>query len=133
MPAGSGNAEYLEVFEQVIALAAMRFKPQLTLVSAGYDAHWADELASMRVSVTGFAQMVKIIKQIADELCNGRLVFSLEGGYNLTALTASIKAHFDMLLGNTAIEDPLGQSPHRFEAPSSAPLIKKIKEIHNLA
>ena len=132
LPAGSGDTEYLEVFEQIIVPAAIRFKPQLILVSAGYDNHWADELALMQVSVTGFAQMVKIIKGLGDELCNSRLVFSLEGGYNLTALAASIKATFDILLGNTAIEDPLGQSPRRFEAPRIAPLIKKIKEIHNL-
>ncbi len=133
LPAGSGDTEYLEVFERIIVPAAMRFKPQLILVSAGYDTHWADELALMQVSVTGFAQMVKIIKGLGDELCDGRLVFSLEGGYNLTALAASVKATFDMLLGNTTIEDPLGQPARRFEAPSIAPLIKKIKEIHGLA
>ena len=86
----------------------------------------------MQVSVTGFAQMVGIIKGLADELCSGRLAFSLEGGYNLTALAASIKATFDVLLGNTNIEDPLGQAPHRFEPPNIASLIKSIKEIHNL-
>ncbi|GAI39773.1 unnamed protein product, partial [marine sediment metagenome] len=133
LPAGSGDTEYLEVFEQIIVPAAIRFKPQLILVSAGYDTHWADELALMQVSVTGFAQMVKIIRGLGDELCDGRLVFSLEGGYNLRALAASVKATFDMLLGNTTIEDPLGQSPRRFETPSIAPLIKKIKEMHNLA
>jgi len=132
LPAGSGDTEYLEVFEQIIVPAAIRFKPQFILVSAGYDTHWADELALMQVSVTGFAQIVKVIKGLADELCNGRLVFSLEGGYNLTALAASIKATFDMLLGNTTIEDPLGQPAPRVETPSIAPLIKKIKEIHNL-
>jgi acetoin utilization deacetylase AcuC-like enzyme len=87
----------------------------------------------MQVSVTGFAQMVKIIKGLGDELCDGRLVFSLEGGYNLRVLAASVKATFDMLLGNTTIEDPLGQSPRRLEAPNITLLIKKIKEIHNLA
>ena len=133
LPAGSGDSEYLEVFEQIIIPAAIRFKPQLVMVSAGYDAHWTDELALMQVSVTGFAQMVKIIQGLGDELCDGRLVFSLEGGYNLRALAASVKATLDMLLGNTTIEDPLGQSPRRSEAPSIAPLIRKVKEMHNLA
>jgi len=87
----------------------------------------------MQVSVTGFAQIVKIIKGLADELCGGRLVFTLEGGYNLTALAASIKATFDVLLGKASIEDPLGQPPRRFPAPSIASLIMAIKEIHNLA
>ena len=132
LPAGCGDAEYLEVFEQIIVPVARRFKPELVLVSAGYDSHWADGLAQMQVSVAGFAQMIKIIKGLADGLCSGRLVFSLEGGYNLTVLTASIEATFDVLLGNTEIKDRLGQSPHRFETPSIAPLIKAIKERHNL-
>ena len=133
LPAGCGDAEYLQTFEQIVVPVAKWFKPRLILVSAGYDLHWADGIAMMQVSVTGFTQMVKIIKELADELCNGHLVFSLEGGYNLTALSASVKATFDVLLGNTNIEDRLGQSRHRFPAPSITPLIKAIKEIHNLA
>ncbi len=133
LPAGCGDAEYLQVFDQIITPAAKRFNPQLILVSAGYDPHWADELALMQVSVVGFAQMVKIIKRLADELCSGRLVFTLEGGYNLTALAASIKATFDVLLGNTNIEDPLGQSPRRFATPSITSLIKAIRAAHNLS
>jgi len=87
----------------------------------------------MQVSITDFAQMIRIIKGLGDELGDDRLVFSLEGGYNLRALVASVKATFDMLLGNTTIEDPLGQSPHRSEAPNTASLIKKMKETLNLA
>ena len=133
LPAGCGDAEYLSVFEQIIVPAAKRFSPQLILVSAGYDPHWAEGLALMQVSISGFAQMAKILKGLADELCSGRLVFALEGGYNLTALATGIKATFDVLLGNTDIEDPLGQPPHGFTTPSITSLIKAIKEIHNLA
>ena len=133
LPAGGGDAEYLSVFDQIIIPVSKRFKPQLILVSAGYDLHWAEGIAMMQVSTTGFAQIVKIIKGLADELCSGRLVFSLEGGYNPAALASSVKATFDTLLGNTNIEDPLGQSPRRFEAVNIAPLIKSIKEIHTLA
>jgi len=132
LPAGCGDEEYISVFEQIIAPAARRFNPRLILVSAGYDPHWAEGLALMQASVTGFTQMVRIIKGLADELCGSRLVFTLEGGYNLSALAASIKATFDVLLGNTNIEDTLGQSPRRFATPSIAPLIKAIKELHNL-
>ena len=132
LPAGCGDTEYLQVFEQIIAPATRRFKPQLILVSAGYDAHWADDIAMMQVSITGIVQMVTIIKELADELCSGHLVFSLEGGYDLTALAASVKATFEVLLGNTNIEDPLGQPPHRAAAPNITPLIKAIREIHKL-
>jgi len=132
LPAGCGDGEYLKVFEQIIVPAARRFKPQLILVSAGYDLHWADGLALMQVSVTGFGQMARIIKGLADELCGGRLAFSLEGGYNLNALAASVKATFDVLLGDTSIDDPLGQSPRSFGAANIDRLIAAIKEIHNL-
>jgi len=132
LPAGCGDNEYLSVFEQIIVVAVRRFNPQLILVSAGYDTHWADGLAMMQVSVTGFAQMVRIIKELAEELCNGHLVLTLEGGYNLTALAASVKATFDVLLGNASIDDPLGQSPRGSTTLSLTSLIHKIKEIHNL-
>jgi len=132
LPGGCGDAEYQQVFDQIILPIAKRFKPQLIMVSAGSDLHWTDELALMQVSITGCAQIVKIIKELADELCSGRLVFTLEGGYNLTALAASVKATFDVLLGNTNIEDPLGQPRYRWAAPGIAPLIKAIREIHDL-
>ncbi|MFB0559528.1 MAG: histone deacetylase [Dehalococcoidales bacterium] len=132
LPAGCGDVEYLQTFDQIIVPTTRRFNPRLILVSAGYDTHWAEELALMQVSVAGFIQMVGIIKGLADELCSGRLVFTLEGGYNLSALAAAVKATFDVLLGNTDIEDPLGQSPRRFATPDIAPLIKAIKETHNL-
>ena len=103
------------------------------LVAAGYDLHWADPLAMMQVSVNGFAQMIRIIKGLADESCDGRLVLTLEGGYNLAALAASVKATFDVLLGETDIEDPLGQSPRRLTAPGILPLIREIREIHGLS
>ena len=132
LPAGCGDAEYLNVFEHIVAPAARRFNPQLIMVSAGYDTHWADHLALMQVSTTGFAEMVRIIKGLADELCNGRLVFCLEGGYQPKALPYSVQATFDVLLGKSKVEDPLGQPPHGYRAPDIASLIKAIKEIHSL-
>ena len=133
LPAGGGDIEYLRVFDQIIEPAARRFQPQLILVSAGYDGHWADGMSMMQLTTLGFAQMVRIIKGLADELCGGRLVFSLEGGYELTALASSVKATFDVLLGSTTIDDPLGESPRLFGAPDIDSLVRAIKEVHNLA
>ena len=132
LPAGCGDTEYLLVFAQIIAPAARKFRPQLILVSAGYDLHWADPIALMQATTTGCAQMVSLIKGLADELCGGRLVLTLEGGYNTTALATSIKATLDVLLGNSHIEDPLGQPPHQSTAPNLSPLIKEIKGKHDL-
>jgi acetoin utilization deacetylase AcuC-like enzyme len=132
LPIGCGDVQYKEVFEQVIAPVVQRFKPRLIMVSAGYDGHWSDGLAGMQLSITGFAQMVEIIKQIADEMCAGRIVLSLEGGYNLTTLSASVRATFEVLLGKKDIEDKLGQLPFEVEAPDITALLQRLKEIHNL-
>jgi len=132
LPAGCGDSEYEQVFKQIIVPAARRFQPRLILVSAGYDLHWSDGLALMQVTVSGFAWMVKVIKELADELYDGGLIFSLEGGYDLTALAASVKATLDVLLGNTVIDDPLGQSTRRLATPSINQLIKAVQERHGL-
>jgi len=131
MAAGWSDEEYLRAFNEVLVPVARRFQPQLILVSAGFDAHWADHLAMMRVSVKAFAQMVMILKELAAELCQGRLVFTLEGGYNLQVVTSSIKAVFDVFLGNSEIDDPLGEAevrkPEGFDEH-----IEAIKRIHHL-
>jgi len=69
LPPGCGDAEFNQAFEQVVAPAIERFRPQLLLVSAGYDAHWADTISQMQLSVNGFADIVGIIKRLASELC----------------------------------------------------------------
>ena len=131
MVAGWGDEEYLRAFNEGLVPVARRFQPQLILVSAGFDAHWADHLAMMRVSVKAFAQMVMILKNLAAELCQGRLIFTLEGGYNLRVVSSSIKAVFDVLLGNSEIDDPLGEAevrkPEGFDEH-----IREIKRIHHL-
>jgi len=131
LPSGCGDEEYLEVYEQVIVPLARRFSPQLILVSAGYDPHWADPLASMEVSTSGFERMAGIIKSLADEHCGGRVVLTLEGGYNLDALAASVKATFDALLGNRT-SDPLGGLPRHIRV-NIERLLGKVKEIHKLS
>jgi len=131
MIAGWGDEEYLRAFNEVLVPVARRFQPQLILVSAGFDPHWADTLAMMQVSITGFAQMVVVLKKLADELCQGRLVFTLEGGYNLHVAASSVKATFDVLLGNPEIVDPLGKSSTR--KPSGFDEhIERIKKTHRL-
>jgi len=130
LPAGCGDAQYADVFTRIIAPVVRRFAPQLIMVSAGYDPHWADQLAMMNVTASGFAAMVKDLKGWADELCGGRLVFSLEGGYHLRSLATSVAATFDALLGND-IQDPLGTPPDP-ETPDIAPLVETVRKTHRL-
>jgi len=133
MTAGWGDEEYLRAFNEVLVPVARRFRPQIILVSAGFDAHWADQLAMMKVSITGFVQLTRILKELAAELCQGRLVFALEGGYNLRVVAASIKATFDVLLGNSGIDDPLGKASLARTPEGFDEHIEAIKRIHRLS
>ncbi|HEY4711564.1 MAG TPA: histone deacetylase [Dehalococcoidia bacterium] len=132
MAAGWGDEEYLRAFNEVLVPVVRKFQPQLILVSAGFDAHWADHLAMMRVTITGFAQMAMILKELAAELCQGRLVFTLEGGYNLQVVASSIKAVFDVLLGNSEIDDPLGKVSVARKPEGFDEHIEAIKRIHHI-
>lgn len=130
--AGCGDGEYQAVFEDLLAPVAKRFQPQLILVSAGYDAHWLDDISSMQVSISGFARLVQILQTIANLFCNGRLVLALEGGYHLQALSLSIKATLDTLLGATEIDDPLGRRETQVMSSSIDDFIRMIKDVHQL-
>jgi acetoin utilization deacetylase AcuC-like enzyme len=132
MAAGWGDEEYLRAFNEVLVPVAQRFQPELILVSAGFDPHWADQLAMMRVTVTGFVQMAMILKELANQLCQGRLVFTLEGGYNLRVVASSVKAIFDILLGNSEIDDPLGQAAEAREPEGFDEHIEIIKITHHI-
>ena len=133
LPGGVGDEGFARIFDEVIGPAAWRFQPQLILVSAGYDAHWDDPLAYLQLSVGGYAAIARALYNLAAELCQGRLVFTLEGGYHLEALSYSILNTFAVLLGDEAWElvDPLGPSP-RGERPIDD-VIAQVRQIHNLS
>lgn len=114
LPAYAGDEEYLQVYREKLVPAARQYKPEMILVSAGYDAHWADPLSAMQLTVGGFAEIAKILKGLADELCQGRMVLSLEGGYHLQALAHSVRATFEVLLGLPVSADPLGKPRTRY-------------------
>ncbi len=131
LPAGCGDSEYLRAISEIVIPAVKRFKPEIILVSAGFDGHWADPLASMKLTVSGYASITHLILQLADGVCSGRLAIVLEGGYNLTALAGSVKAVFDTLLGKSEVQDILGLPPE-YSPPDIAQLLKHIKEIQHL-
>jgi len=132
MSAGWGDEEYLRAFNEVLSPIARRFQPQLILVSAGFDPHWADDIAMMQVSVTGFAGMTRILKGLALELCQGRLVLTLEGGYNLQVDALGARAVFDVLLGSSEVVDPLGKAPVMRKIIGFEEHLRKIKQTHHL-
>jgi acetoin utilization deacetylase AcuC-like enzyme len=132
LPAGCGNDEYRRVFDEIIIPAARRFKPEIILVSAGYDAHWADETSNMRLTLDGYYDMTRIIKQLADELCGGKAAFFLEGGYNLKVLSCAVNATFNIWLGENYFDDPLGLPPDKLKPHGVNEIITEVKKRHGL-
>jgi acetoin utilization deacetylase AcuC-like enzyme len=93
LPAGSGDKEIIEAFEQKLWPKVNQFKPNFVLISAGFDSRNADPLGRFRVTDEGFRRLTRIMKQMADDHAQGRLVSVLEGGYNLEGLAQAVPAH----------------------------------------
>ena len=97
---GAGDAEILAAFEQKLVPAARRFKPDFILVSAGFDGMRRDLLGQFDITPDGYAAITRVIVRLADELCQGRIVSVLEGGYRLDGLAESVAAHVGVLARN---------------------------------
>jgi acetoin utilization deacetylase AcuC-like enzyme len=98
MPAGCGDSEYTGLFQRVLAPVARQFRPQMILLSCGFDAHADDPLASMELTGEGFLAMTRIVRALADELCDGRILTVLEGGYAPSGLYEGMTALLEGLL-----------------------------------
>jgi acetoin utilization deacetylase AcuC-like enzyme len=130
---GVGDEGFARIFEEIVGPAAWRFQPELILVSAGYDAHWDDPLAYMQLSIGGYTAIAQALKDLSEELCGGRVVFTLEGGYHLEALAYSVLNTFAVLVDDTGwrLVDPLGPSPSR-EQPVDE-IIERVRQVHGLS
>jgi acetoin utilization deacetylase AcuC-like enzyme len=98
MEAGEGDEEYHAIFLKSLVPAADEFKPEFVIISSGFDAHRDDPLANMNLTEAGYADLTGIVAEIAKRHADGRILSSLEGGYNLTALASSVDAHIKALL-----------------------------------
>jgi len=99
LPAGTNGAVFRAKYNDIILPAVRKFQPQLILISAGFDAHKDDPLASLRLVEDDYRWISDELVKIADEYCNGRIISTLEGGYNLKALAASVATHVASLAG----------------------------------
>jgi acetoin utilization deacetylase AcuC-like enzyme len=131
VPPGTADAALLDAYERLLVPLADRFRPDLVLLSAGYDAHRLDPLGGLALSVAGLADLVRLTRGIADRHADGRLVCSLEGGYHLDALGLSVASTLRVLLDADApADDPLG--PSHLPAPSLDALVEQCRAIHGL-
>ena len=97
LPDGAGSKAFRDVMEQVVLPRVDAFAPQLIIISAGFDAHSDDPLAGMNLVEGDFTWVTEKLCDLADRHCEGRVVSSLEGGYDLSALGASAAAHVNVL------------------------------------
>lgn len=130
LEAGVGDEGFKVIYEKIVTPSLNRFSPDLILVSAGYDAHWDDPLANLNLSLIGYDWIVRSLIKSAEENCSGKIIFFLEGGYNLEVLQMGVANTISRLLGVNSIEDPIGRSNN--PEPGVDKLIKNLTEIHNL-
>ena len=100
LPAGTGDEGYLMVFQEILKPAALEFKPEIVLVSAGHDPHKSDPLGGMKLTAAGFGSIAGVVKDVASACCQGKLAATLEGGYNLEAQAEAIVAELQAFQGD---------------------------------
>ena len=101
---GHNEYDYANIFRHILHPVTLQFRPQLILVSAGFDIYSQDPLGGMDVSEEGFARLTDLIMEMADEVCAGRMVVTLEGGYNLEGSARSAREVVRTMLGDQTVD-----------------------------
>lgn len=132
LPPGSGDKAVLTAFEEIVTPAAARFKPDFIVVSAGYDAHWRDPLAGLTFRTGTYHRLCTKLKELANEMCGGKIVFLLEGGYDLTGLSKGVADSFRALLGDVSTD--VGDIPGLRDEPTDKvrKVLNEVKALHQL-
>jgi acetoin utilization deacetylase AcuC-like enzyme len=119
---GPGDNEYVKIFNTILRPLALEFKPDMVLLSAGFDIYFKDPLGGMNVTPKGFACLARVLLDIADACSAGRFIAILEGGYHLEGLTSSCKAVLGEMRGDTYITE---NELNKMEAEADKRLIDK--------
>jgi len=125
---GYGSGDFLMFLRELIIPVTLAYRPDLILVSAGYDTYEKDPLGGMKVSANGYGAMIHLLLEAAREVCGGRLVVTLEGGYHLAGLTAGVESTLRVMLDGQASPEWLAEEP--INAAAAEKVIEKVKEVH---
>jgi len=123
---GHGDLEYYQIFEQILSPIAEAFRPDLILVSAGFDTYVDDPLGGMRVTPKGYAALTRILMALAEACCAKKLAMTLEGGYHLAGLRESAKAVVRELAGDSMLTEADCQA---FEQQEISPIVRGIIQV----
>ncbi|MBN2471573.1 MAG: histone deacetylase [Anaerolineae bacterium] len=136
LKAGHGDSSFHAICEQVIWPAALRYQPDLMLVSAGFDAHWCDPLGGLTLTLAGYDHLTRELIRMADAVAEGRIIFVMEGGYHLEALANGMLNVACALLDDPTVSDPLPLSERasgrRAIAGPVEDLLRRVRAIHRL-
>jgi acetoin utilization deacetylase AcuC-like enzyme len=126
------DAGLLALYDQVFEPVMARFKPDMLLVSAGFDGHWRDPLSRQNMTLKGFDALSRRLVAFADRYCGGRVVFTLEGGYDGEVLGHAVANSLRALLGDEKAVDPIGPSTEGKPTADIGGLIEKLRGLHDL-
>lgn len=125
LPRGMGDADFLAIYRELLEGIADDFRPDLVIVSAGFDTHESDPLGGMAMRAPGFHALAALLRGIAEKHAGGRIVFVLEGGYDLAGLTESVRACAE------ALAAPEAPRPAPVEpGPEAAEVLRASRKVH---
>ncbi len=134
LPGGQGDSEYANIFNTLIVPVACGYRPELILISAGFDAYFEDSISSMRLTFQGFAYMARLLVELAEEFCEGRILVTLEGGYNLAGLKEGVFSVISELIGErldtpfcSFLDEDAAQKLRKERSPH--PAIERVREV----
>lgn len=131
LPAGCGDSDYLQAWQQLVTPALEHFRPELILLAAGFDAHWRDPLAGMQLTIAGYHRMAALLRETAQQIAAPVAVI-LEGGYDVEALGHGLRATLLGLAGDAMHIDALGEPSHPHPQPHIEPLLIEMRRKHPL-
>jgi acetoin utilization deacetylase AcuC-like enzyme len=129
--AGAGNQTYARVADEIFKPVVESFRPEMLLVSVGFDAHWSDPITTLGLSTSGFYTISKKIVELAEGTCGGKIVFVLEGGYDPNNVANGAAAVFSALTNSKSREEANDPSP--YPDPDHESRISEIRKWHNLS
>lgn len=132
LPPGVSDMGFSMVWDGIVVPAVRRYRPQFIIISAGYDAHWKEQLyqVRMRASLSGFADMGRRLSRLADEYCEGRMMAVLEGGYDFDVLANGVLNTMHVLRDDGEVTDPYG--PYMGRETQIGKHVELIQKIHGL-
>lgn len=130
LPAYAGDEMFSQIADEIFKPMVKSFRPEMLLVSAGFDAHWNDPLTSLGLSTRGFYNVSKKLVELAGDVCNGRIVFVLEGGYDPHNVANGVAVVFDALTNRPLRNEANDPSPHK--EPDVESRLSEIKKRHRI-